>query len=145
MNPERPQVIVTAVVIRDNAILMTERKYPPFKGMWALPGGHLEFGEQLEAAAIRETKEETGINIEVTGFLKFDNIVTTELRKSVHAVIFHFQGVYLSGRVISASDAKNAVWISLKELSNYNLSPVDINIIKEFVNIKVRMEGSNDN
>ena len=137
MNRKMPQVIVTAVVTRDNAILMTERKYSPFKGMWALPGGHLEFGEKLEEAAIRETKEETGINIAVTGFLKFDNIITTELGKSFHAVIFHFQGDYISGQVTSASDAKNANWIGLEDLSNYNLSPVDINIIREFVNIEV--------
>lgn len=134
MNPKWPEVIVTVVVIRDNTILMTERKYPPFQGFWALPGGHLEFGEQLEEAAIREIKEETGIDIKITEFLKFDNIVSNELKKSFHAVIFHFQGEYLGGNVIRGSDAKNADWINLKDLPDYNLSPVDVNVIKGFVN-----------
>lgn len=137
MNPKRPHVVVTAVVIRDKAILMTERRYSPFRGMWSLPGGHLEFGERLEEAAVRETKEETGIDIAVTQFLKFDNIITTEFGKSFHAVIFHFQADYLSGRIISASDAKNANWVNLRDLSNYDLSPVDINVIREFVNNEV--------
>lgn len=137
MNPKRPHVVVTAVVIKGNSILLTERKNPPFKGMWSLPGGHLEFGEQLEEAAIRETREETGIEITVAGFLKFDNIITTESGKNFHAVIFHFQGEYLGGRIISASDARNADWINFGDLYKYNLSPVDINVIREFVNIEV--------
>lgn len=137
MNLKRPHVVVTAVVIREKALLMTERTYSPFKGMWSLPGGHLEFGEQLEEAAIREIKEETGVNIAVTRFLKFDNIITTEFGKNFYAVIFHFQGYYLSDRIISASDAKNADWIDFRDLHKYNLSPVDTNVIREFVNIEV--------
>jgi 8-oxo-dGTP diphosphatase len=60
---ERPTVGVAVMVEKDGKVLMGRRKCPPGEGTWALPGGHVEFGEKLADAAIRETKEETGLDI----------------------------------------------------------------------------------
>ena len=46
---------------RDNRLLVIKRKHPPFKGRFALPGGFVDVGETVEAAALRELREETGI------------------------------------------------------------------------------------
>jgi NAD+ diphosphatase len=56
-----------AVMIRDDKerVLMTKRGIAPDKGKLDMPGGFVMFGEQLEEAAIRETKEEVGVDIEV--------------------------------------------------------------------------------
>jgi len=51
-------------------VLLIQRRHAPFAGHWALPGGHLNPGEDAAAAALRETREETGLNI-VTGVLPF--------------------------------------------------------------------------
>lgn len=56
-------VAVDMVVRRGNEILLIRRKNEPFKGLSALPGGFVEPGETVEAAASRELKEETGIDI----------------------------------------------------------------------------------
>ena len=45
-------------------VLLIQRKYPPFQDHWALPGGHVDENEFLEVAAVRELREETGIDLD---------------------------------------------------------------------------------
>src|SRR5215831_19027348 len=62
MNKDQPWIAADSVVFDDaGAVLLIRRKNPPFRGMYALPGGFVEVGETTEAAALRELKEETGI------------------------------------------------------------------------------------
>lgn len=56
-----PRIGVAAVVERDGKVLLGRRKGAHGAGDWATPGGHLEFGEQVKACAIRELMEETGL------------------------------------------------------------------------------------
>ncbi len=56
-----PKLAVGAVVLQDNKILLVKRKYPPSAGWWSVPGGHVEEGETLENAVLRELQEETGL------------------------------------------------------------------------------------
>ncbi len=56
-----PRIAVGAVVLRGNEILLVKRKYPPAPNRWSIPGGHVEPGEELEVAVIRELREETGL------------------------------------------------------------------------------------
>jgi 8-oxo-dGTP diphosphatase len=56
-----PQVGVGVIVLRDGRVLLGERKGSHGAGTWALPGGHLEFGEDVAACAARELAEETGL------------------------------------------------------------------------------------
>ncbi len=56
-----PRVGVGVIIVRDGLILLGERIGSHGAGTWALPGGHLEFGESIEDCARRETLEETGL------------------------------------------------------------------------------------
>jgi 8-oxo-dGTP diphosphatase len=60
---ERPRIGVGVFVIRDGRVLLGERIGAHGAGTWALPGGHLEFGESVEDCARREVLEETGLRI----------------------------------------------------------------------------------
>ena len=58
-----PQTVVLSVIRRDDGrILLLRRRKPPYQGFWSLPGGKLEGGESVPEAALRETREETGLD-----------------------------------------------------------------------------------
>ncbi|HET91373.1 MAG TPA: NUDIX hydrolase [Chloroflexi bacterium] len=61
----RPSVTVDVIIFTwrndELEVLLIKRKYPPFEGMWSIPGGFVEIDESLESAALRELKEETGV------------------------------------------------------------------------------------
>ncbi len=61
--PRNPYPTVDIIIEVGNKIVLIERKNPPYG--WALPGGFVEYGESYEEAAIREAKEETGLNVEL--------------------------------------------------------------------------------
>ena len=60
---------VGAVVLQDNKVLLVKRLNEPCKGCWAIPGGRVEFGEDLGEAAKRELFEETNIDAEPLGVI----------------------------------------------------------------------------
>jgi 8-oxo-dGTP diphosphatase len=65
--PITPLLTIYAVILVKNksALVLIRRKYPPFQGDLALPGGFVNVGETVESACIREAKEETNININI--------------------------------------------------------------------------------
>jgi len=65
----RNALCADAFIVRDGHVLLVKRAREPFAGMWAMPGGFQELGEHPSATAVREAKEETGIDIQLVNLL----------------------------------------------------------------------------
>jgi 8-oxo-dGTP diphosphatase len=63
MQDKQPSVGVGAIIVRNGLVLLGQRIGSYGAGTWALPGGHLEFGETVEQCAAREVLEETGLQL----------------------------------------------------------------------------------
>ena len=64
--PETPKLMVDIVIPDgEGCVLLIQRANDPYEGSWALPGGFVDVGETVEDAAIREAKEETGLDVEL--------------------------------------------------------------------------------
>jgi ADP-ribose pyrophosphatase YjhB (NUDIX family) len=64
-----PKVVAGTIPEQDGALLLTRRSIHPGYGLWTFPGGFVDFGESVTDAAVRETFEETGLTVDITGLL----------------------------------------------------------------------------
>ena len=62
-----PKLVAGTIPEQDGCVLLTRRSISPGRGLWTFPGGFVDFGESVTDAAVRETFEETGLKVELTG------------------------------------------------------------------------------
>jgi 8-oxo-dGTP diphosphatase len=86
MEVSRPKVGVGVLVCRGSRVLVGRRRSSSGHGTFALPGGHLEFGESWEGCAAREVKEETGLSIQNIKFASVVNSIMQNENQSSHYV-----------------------------------------------------------
>jgi 8-oxo-dGTP diphosphatase len=114
-----PVLGVSICVIRGTRVLLTQRAQPPFEDKWSLPGGHVEAGEKLQEAALRELSEETGVKAELHDIFHVAEIIDSD----GHFVIAVFRAAWTAGEPVAAGDAKAARWADLAELEEIELTP----------------------
>ena len=87
--------------------------------MWSLPKGHLEKGESLEAAAVREVTEETGITGRVLAPLGVIDFYFTAEGKRVHKTVHHYLLIAEGGELNNDdAEVEEVAWVPLEELAH---------------------------
>ncbi len=110
---QTPLLTADAVILYDAGIVLVERDRPPYSGCYALPGGFVEIGESIEAAAIREAAEETGLEIELLGLVGIYSDPARDPRGHVVSAAFLARG---RGQIMAGSDARAARVFSKESL-----------------------------
>ena len=115
----RPILAASAAVFRAREVLLVKRGRPPGQGLWSLPGGKVQFGETIEAAALREVREETAVVAEIKGVAGIYEIITAEF----HFAIACHACFWREGEVTAGSDAQEARFVALDEIGQLTLAP----------------------
>ncbi len=116
----RPMVTADAVVFRfargKARLLLVRRKHDPYKGDWAIPGGFIELDEELEDAAARELKEETGlVGIRLEQMRTFGACGRDPRGRQITIVFMGIAGSAQS-RLKAGDDAAEARWFDIDKL-----------------------------
>ncbi|MEV5751687.1 NUDIX domain-containing protein [Actinoallomurus sp. NPDC052308] len=126
-NAPKPNSMVPSVNVvvtnDDGDILMICRTD---NGNWALPGGAIDLGESVAQAAIRETQEETGVTVEITGLVG----IYTDPRHVIHytsndEVRQEFSivltGYPVSGQPTPSSESSEVRWVPAADIGGYEM------------------------
>jgi ADP-ribose pyrophosphatase YjhB (NUDIX family) len=127
------------VIIDRARVLLIKRGSPPLKGEWSLPGGAVELGETLRAAAEREAREETGLIVKAGGVLEvLDRIIPGKGgAPQYHYVLVDFLCTVGGGELHAGGDAADARWAGESELAGYKLEQPAMEVIgKAFLTAK---------
>ena len=123
--PGRPFLAASIAVFRAGKVLLAERAAPPAALRFSLPGGLVEAGETLREAALRELREETGVEAEIVGFNDHVEVIERDgdHRVAAHFVVASFVGVWRSGDGTTGPEALRILWLEPDRIDELEVTP----------------------
>ncbi|MFU8854909.1 NUDIX hydrolase [Micromonospora sp. SL1-18] len=127
-NAPKPNSIVVAVTVfvqdEHGRVLLIQRTD---NGLWALPGGAQDFGEYIAETAVRETREEAGVEIEVTGVVGIytnpNHLVEYSDGEVRQQFSICFRGRYISGEPTTSDESSAVQWVEQDKLDGLPIHP----------------------
>ena len=110
---QNPAPAAGAIIIRDDKILMVKRSIYPGLGDWCIPAGFMEWTEHPQQTAIRELKEETGLDIGISSI--FDIFMGMDDPRT-HAVLILYHGTIMGGELRPGDDAAEAIFFDFNSI-----------------------------
>jgi nucleoside triphosphatase len=127
-----PEAVVGAVILnaKNKVLIVRSTKW---NSKYIIPGGHIELGEKMKDALIREVKEETGLKIYDIELLSLkESIYSKSFGEQKHFIFIDYLCKTDSNEVKLNDEADAYEWISLAELDEYNLENFVKNLLEEF-------------
>lgn len=113
-----PVPTVGVVCLKGQEVLLIRRGTPPRLNQWSLPGGRLEWGETTAVAALRELKEETGVDADLLGLIDVvDGVFPARSGGDItrHYVLIDYAARWTGGEPVAGDDAAEARFVSRDE------------------------------
>jgi len=123
-----PALTVDIIIVEDEKVVLIKRLNNPYKDCWAIPGGFVDYGERVEDAAVREAREETSLDVELTKLVGVYSDPDRDPRG--HTVSITYTARIIGGQLCSDSDAKDVKFVDISDLKDMELA-FDHNMILE--------------
>jgi ADP-ribose pyrophosphatase YjhB (NUDIX family) len=122
--PARPVLAASVAVLREGRILLAARGKPPSEGLYSLPGGMVETGETLGEAALRELREEVGVEAEIIGLIAPVEFIERDAKGHIkhHVVIAAHAARWVSGEPQTGPEAKDIRWVTERDIAGLPLT-----------------------
>ncbi|MEV6488561.1 NUDIX domain-containing protein [Actinoplanes sp. NPDC051633] len=129
-DPDAPKansivVAATVFVVDDHDRVLMIRRTD--NGLWAIPGGAQDFGEYIANTAVRETREESGIDVEVTGIIGIytnpNHVMAYSNGEVRQQFSICFRAQYLSGELTPSGESSEVRWVTRDQLDGLPIHP----------------------
>lgn len=131
--PAHPIPGVGAVVMRNDELLLIRRGRGASAGLWAVPGGKVEFGESMRDAVVREVREETGLEVEVGGIVWVGDAFGPGDPPAWHYTLVDFAATVKGGILLAADDAQEVDWVPVGEVLDRPVTPTMIDLVAQLL------------
>jgi len=122
-------LVVSVSIVNGDRVLIIQENKPLVRNKWSFPGGRIEKGEPIQAAAVREVKEETGYDVRLTGTTGVYQFVSS---LNNHVVMFHFVGEMAGGALRPAPDEiQDSCWVRLQDLTSGHIDYRDAGVMRQ--------------
>jgi len=113
----------SALLVRDeaNRILLGKRNKDPQRGNWVIPGGKIHAFESIAEAGARELREETGLEVDVTGHFRVYEIINPP---SEHRIVIYSWGRVVGGEAKASDDLSELRFFDLGDLGEVPVTPL---------------------
>lgn len=118
-----------AVVIKDNKILLVQRAVEPKIGWWCIPAGFMEWNEHPSQTAVRELREETGLDIKLNSFFE---VYSGNDDPRMNAVLLLYLATAIGGKLSADDDALNVKFFGFDEIPEKIAFESHIQAIKDY-------------
>ena len=132
---ELPLSVAISALVKDGNILLIKRARGDYAGLWGMPGGKIEKNEHLSEAAVREIREETGIESEFRSLLGFVSEHLVENGSVSAHLLLHVCELFPLSDEISCNAEGQSEWFSMDEIESMRsqIIPSDFLMIEKFV------------
>jgi ADP-ribose pyrophosphatase YjhB (NUDIX family) len=124
-----PKVAAAVLVEQDGRVLLVRRANEPFRGLWTLPAGFINGGEDPAEAAARECLEETGLSVRVTRVLEI--ISGREHPRGADFIII-YQAAVIAGELKADDDVDAVEWFERENLPSLAFRATQIALGRDF-------------
>lgn len=111
-----PAPAAGVVIVKEGKVLLVKRRFEPWRGLWQMPAGFVEWDEKPQETAVKEAKEETGLDVEITELFDVRQI-KDDPREMI--VLILYKAKIIGGDLKPGDDAQEVKWWPIDRLPKF--------------------------